>query len=306
MISSSLFDVQINGFAGIDFQSMDLSKEQIKLAVYKLAEHQTSKFFLTLITDRIDSLCFKLEKIEQFREEDPEIARAICGYHIEGPWISPKLGFRGAHNHQYMEVPCFKNFQRLQKSANGHIRLITLAPELAGSESFIRELSQQGVQISLGHTDASEKEIDRAYQAGAKFCTHLGNGVPLQMHRHDNVVQRLLAHEGLYAFFIPDGIHLPPYVLKNFFKIKGEDRALFTTDCMSAAGAPTGHYRIGEHIVEVGADRVVRMPGSESFAGSALTPDQGVENIMRWLNLSKEKAEAFFSTKVASLFGINF
>lgn len=108
-----------------------------------------------------------------------------------------------------MRSPDWKTFERLQSAAGGNIRLVTLAPELSGSIPFIRDLVSAGVQVSLGHSHASEAQIDAAIEAGAKFCTHLGNGVPAELPRHDNVMQRLLARDELYAFFIPDGIHLP-------------------------------------------------------------------------------------------------
>jgi N-acetylglucosamine-6-phosphate deacetylase len=160
------------------------------------------------------------------------------------------------------------------------------------------------VQVSLGHTNASDAEIDAAIKAGARFCTHLGNGVPNEMPRHDNVTQRLLSRDGLAAFFIPDGIHLPPFVLKNFFRAKPRGKALFTTDCMAAAGAPPGIYRVAHHELEVGGDRVVRSPGSSSFAGSALSPDEGVRNIRRWLDLEENEANRLFSSAIAEAFGI--
>lgn len=197
------------------------------------------------------------------------------------------------------------DFNTLQRAANGKIRLVSLAPEWPDSPAFIRELVSQGVHVSLGHTNASDAQIDAAVKAGARFCTHLGNGVPQMLPRHHNVIQRLLARDELVAFLIPDGIHLPPPVLKNFFRAKPEGKALFTTDCMSAAGAPTGRYSLGGTKVKVGADRIVRKPGESCFAGSSLAPDEGVENIQRWLGLKPENARALFSTDVAKAFGID-
>jgi N-acetylglucosamine-6-phosphate deacetylase len=300
----SLFDIQVNGFAGVDFQQADLSAADVRRAVDSLASHQTLRFFATLITDGVESLAAKFENLERIRAEDATVAAAICGYHLEGPWLSPEAGYRGAHEPQYMGPPCIRDFRRLQKAANGHIKLLTIAPEHSGSAGFIREVTAQGVAVSIGHSNASEADIDAAISAGARFCTHLGNGVPAQLHRHDNVIQRLLARDELTAFFIPDGIHLPPAVLKNFFRAKPPGKALFTTDCMAAAGAPSGIYTIAHHELEVGEDRVVRMPGSSQFAGSALEPDRGVANIQRWLNLSPDKARALLSTAVADAFGI--
>lgn len=300
----SLFDIQVNGFAGVDFQQTDLSAEELRRAVDGLAAHETGRFFLTLITDSVDSLCRKFRNAESLRKSDPTVAAAVCGYHLEGPWLSPEVGYRGAHDPQFMAPPRIADFERLQESAGGQIRLLTLAPELPGSEGFISRVVRSGVEVSLGHTNATDEEISRAIGAGARFCTHLGNGVPTEMHRHDNVTQRLLARDELTAFFIPDGIHLPPGVLKNFFRAKPRGRALFTTDCMAAAGAVPGRYRIAHMEVEVGSDRVVRAPGSKTFAGSALSPDEGVENLEQWLGLSEREARELFSTSIASAFGI--
>lgn len=294
----NLFDIQINGFAGIDFQQPSLTAAQLRTAVDALAAHGTPQFFPTLVTDAIPALQKKFENFERIRSEDAVVAEAICGYHLEGPWLSPEPGYRGAHNAQYMGPPDRADFDLLQKAAGGRIRLVTVAPEWPGSSEFIRHLRACGLHISLGHTQASMGEIDAAIEAGAKFCTHLGNGVPADLHRHHNVIQRLLSRDELTAFFIPDGIHVPPFTLQNFFRAKPPGRALFTTDCMAAAGAPPGRYTIGEVLVEVGEDRVVRQPGQTNFAGSALAPDEGVANIQKWLGLSATTAEALFSTDV--------
>ncbi len=303
-MKSSLFDIQVNGFAGVDFQQPDLAAADLRRAVDALAVHETSRFFVTLITDSIDSLCQKLHNLERIRAEDPAVGEAVCGYHIEGPWLSPEPGYRGAHDPQFMGPPSIEAFVRLQAAAGGQIKLLTLAPEHPGSAKVIRYLAGSKVAVSLGHTNASDADIDAAIEAGARFCTHLGNGVPLEMHRHQNVTQRLLARDELTAFFIPDGIHLPPSVLKNFFCAKPPGKALFTTDCMAAAGAPPGVYLIAHHELSVGEDRVVRSPGSSSFAGSALAPDEGVRNVGRWLSLDEAQARMLFSTTVADAFGI--
>ena len=260
----------------MDFQQPDLSAADLRRAVDGLAAHETRRFFLTLITDGICSLCAKLQNLERIRSADPVVGEAACGYHIEGPWLSPEPGYRGAHDPRHMGSPDIADFDRLQEAAGGHIKLLTLAPELPGSSDVIRHVVRSGVEVALGHTNASDANIDKAIEAGARFCTHLGNGVPSEIHRHNNVTQRLLARDELTAFFIPDGIHLPPFVLKNFFRAKPVGKALFTTDCMAAAGAPPGRYRVAHHDLEVGEDRVVRSPGTSSFAGSALAPDEGV------------------------------
>lgn len=302
---ASLFDIQINGFAGVDFQSADLDAGEVRRAVDALAAHDTLRFFPTFITDSLERLEAKFARFEDIRRQDSVVRESACGYHLEGPWLSCEPGFHGAHNPKYMGPPDYAAFQRLQAAAGGNIKLLTVAPEWPGSADFIRKVVADGVAVSLGHTDADDAAIDAAIAAGARFCTHLGNGVPEMMHRHNNVMHRLLARDELTAFLIPDGIHLPPAVLKNFFRAKPDGRVLFTTDCMSAAGAPNGTYRIGEVEVCVGSDRVVRQPGGKGFAGSALTPDEGVANVARWLGTGEEKARALFSAAVASAFGIS-
>lgn len=304
MIRQTLFDTQINGFAGVDFQSPSLSLVDLQRAVKALAEHGSERFFLTLITDGTDELEAKFARIEGLRQQDPELAEAICGYHLEGPWLSPEEGYRGAHDPQHMGPPDLRTFERIQKAAGGNIRLLTLAPEWPGSPAFIREVVASGVQVSLGHTQAKDADIDAAIEAGARFCTHLGNGVPSQLHRHDNVIQRLLARDELIAFFIPDGIHIPPATLKNFVRAKPKDKVLFTTDCMAAAGAPPGRYHLAKLELEVGEDRVVRMPGASHFAGSALCPDEAVKNAVRWLGWTETDVRSAYSSHVAKAFGL--
>ncbi len=301
----SLFDIQVNGFAGVDFQQPALTTAQMRHAVDALAAHDTGSIFATLITDAIDSLRAKFANLERIRAENPVVAAAVCGYHLEGPWLSAEPGYRGAHDPQFMGAPDPRHFDLLQAAAGGHIRVVTLAPELPGSPEFIRHLRACGVHVSLGHTNASMREIEAAIDAGARFCTHLGNGVPAEMPRHDNVVQRLLSFDELTAFFIPDGIHLPPFVLKNFFRAKPAGKAMFTTDCMAAAGASPGRYTLGTVELEVGSDRVVRQPGRPNFAGSALAADEGVANVAAWLGLDLAEARALFSERITESFNLD-
>jgi N-acetylglucosamine-6-phosphate deacetylase len=299
----SLFDLQVNGFAGVDFQTVELSLPDLRRAVEALRACQTHRFLLTLITDEIEALAAKFKHIQELRAQDPLIAETICGYHLEGPFLSSEDGYRGAHPGGLQLAPDWEAFRQLQTAAGGRIKLLTIAPELPGSAEFIAEAAQAGVVVSLGHTNATDAQIEAAIRAGAKLCTHLGNGVPQTLHRHENVVQRLVARDELTACFIPDGVHLPPAVLRNFFRAKPRGKVLFTTDAVSAAGAPPGRYTVGSLKVE-SKDGVVRQPGRKNFAGSCLTPDQGVTNAARWLGISTSEARSMFSTQAAALFGV--
>ena len=273
--------------------------------VSALERHRMTAILFTLITDRVEALCRKLERIEVIRQRDKRVSDVVRGYHLEGPWISSEPGYHGAHSVELVSRPSLEDYRRLRDAAGGHLKLITLAPEVDGCLPVIEAATADGIRVALGHTNASNETIDAAIQAGATLATHLGNGVPSLLPRHDNIIQRLLARDELIACFIPDGIHLPPFVLKNFVRAKTPGRVFFTTDCMSAAGGPPGRYTIGPHEVEVGEDGIVHLPGDTRFAGSSLTLDLGVANIMRWFDLDIASAIEICSTAPARHFGID-
>ncbi len=298
------FDFQVNGFGGVDFQSDTLTRDELEHAVATLRRHGVAAIFATLITENVESLCRRLEQFEGFCAASPAIKQMIAGYHVEGPWLNPEAGYRGAHPADAMHAPSLAEFERLQAAARGRVKLITLAPEWPGSPECIAAITRAGVHVSLGHTNASAAQIDDAIRAGARFCTHLGNGAPLQMHRHDNIIQRLLARDELIACFIPDGVHLPPFVLKNLVRAKPPGRVLFTTDAMSGAGAGPGRYRIGRLEIEVGDDGIARQPGGQGFAGSTLTPDDGVRRCAEYLGFTPEESARLWSTVAAEAFGV--
>ena len=299
-----LFDFQVNGFGGVDFQQDDLSRSALRQAVRCLRAHGVGAIFATLITDEVDRLCRRLEHLENLCQEDPEISGMMAGYHLEGPWLSPEPGFRGAHPPEAMHAPDRVEFDRLQAAARGRVRLVTLAPEWPGSADFIAAVAGCGVSVALGHTNASESDIDAAIGAGARFCTHLGNAVPALLPRYGNVIQRLLARDELTACLIPDGVHLPPFVLQNFFRAKPPGRVLFTTDAMAGAAAPPGRYSLGRLQIAVGADGIARQPGGTGVAGSTLTPDDGVRRCASYLGLTLEEARRLWSTEAAIAFGV--
>lgn len=303
-LATSLFDLQINGYAGVDFQNPDLTQADLRRAIDAMRAAQTHRILLTLITDEMDALARKFAQVEKYRAADPVLAETICGYHLEGPFMSPEDGYRGAHPGECMRAPDLAVFQRLQDAAGGNIRLLTIAPEWPGSPEFIAAVIAQKVVLSLGHTNASEEQIDEAIRAGATMITHLGNGTPVTLPRHNNVIQRLLARDELTACLIPDGAHLPPFTVRNFFRAKPRGKVLLTTDAMAAAGAPPGRYRIGRLEVE-SRDGFVRAPGSANLAGSCLAPAQGVANAAKWIGIPEAEARAMFSTSVAAHFGIS-
>jgi N-acetylglucosamine-6-phosphate deacetylase len=299
-----LFDFQVNGFAGVDFQRDELTGVELRRAVSAIRRHGVGRFFVALITDEIDRLRRRLERIEAYCSADPFCREAVAGYHMEGPWLSPEEGYRGAHPPGPMRAPRLTDFAQLQEAANGRIRLVTLAPEHPGSEEFIAAVVGGGSHVSLGHTAANDEQIDRAIRAGARFCTHLGNGVPAMLPRHDNVMQRLLARDELTACFIPDGVHIPPAVLRNLVRAKPPGRVLFTTDAMAGAGAPTGRYTLGQLVVDIDARGVARQPGGSGLAGSTLTPAEGVRLTAYYLGMSLAESRRLWSAAPIEAFGV--
>lgn len=296
------FDLQVNGFGGVDFQRTP-SLEEVRYACEQLVNRQMTQILATFITCESAALVEKLKRFEDYRRQDSLIRDVIVGYHLEGPYLSAEVGYRGAHRGDLMKDPDWDEFQKDQEAAHGKIRLVTLAPERKSSAKFIQRATGSGVRISLGHTNASAQEIDVAIESGATLCTHLGNGCPAEMHRHDNIIQRLLSRDELIACLIPDGIHLPPNVLKNFYRAKAEGRVILTTDAMAAAGAGPGKYTIGELELEVLEDEVVRLPGASNFAGSALSLDEGVCRAQQWLGVSRDTVIRMASSTPAIALG---
>lgn len=302
--SPALFDLQVNGFAGVDFQADAPSLASLEHAARALHAHHTPRILFTLITDRVDTLCRRLAHVESLRLRSPLLRDTFVGYHLEGPWLSAQPGFHGAHPADLMRHPSVADADRLIDASGGHLRLVTLAPELPEADTVIAHLVSRDVRVAIGHSDASDSDLDRAIAAGLTLCTHLGNAVPALLPRHDNIIQRLLARDALTAVFIPDGLHLPPSTLRNFVRAKPPGQVLFTTDCMAAAAAPPGRYTLGPLSLEVGPDHIVRQPGKPNFAGSALTLDHAVDNIIRLLDWSPDDARAACSSRVASALGL--
>lgn len=268
-------DIQCNGFAGVDFNSPELDAADYAHALSRLKETGCTVVLPTLITADEPSL---VRGFDQLRRLPPRLSDGtrIPGFHMEGPFISPVDGARGAHPLAAVRKPDLALWRRLQGAASGRIRMVTLAPEAQGAVEFISVLRKEGVIPALGHCMATADEIKNAARAGALLSTHIGNGCPALMDRHRNPVLAQLAEDRLGASYIPDGIHLPPEAFQTFWRAKQGGPRILTTDCMSAAWAPPGIYTIGSITTEVAGDGVVRLPGTAAFAGSALTMNRAV------------------------------
>lgn len=302
LVAEAFFDIQVNGFAGIDFNRPTLSAEALRRAMLAMRRTGVARFLPTVITASLPSMEGTLQAIARARDEDPDLAYAIPGIHLEGPFLAPDDGPRGAHPAAWILDPDWDVFRRLQDAGRGLIRLVTVAPERPGAIGLTWQLRQAGMVVGIGHTDATDKDIDQAVEAGAWISTHLGNGAHALLPRHRNYIQKQLATDALMASLICDGHHLPDYVVKNMLRCKGPDRVVLITDAMAAAAAQPGTYRLGEVLAEVGPDGYVRLPGTPYLAGSALTMDRAVENCARFAGLTIPEAARMASRHPRQLF----
>jgi N-acetylglucosamine-6-phosphate deacetylase len=277
------FDPQVNGFGGVDFNGRSLTADDLHRAALTLASSGVTAFFPTLTTAAAEKTMARLRLLSRAGEKDPLWRRMAIGIHLEGPYLSPEEGFRGAHPAEDIRPPQWEEFRKFQEEAGGQIRLITLAPETAGAIPFIEKAAGAGVVVGLAHTNATEEILEEAFRAGAGLSCHLGNGAHLFLPRHRNPIQKQLAMDGLRASLIADGVRLPDYVVKNFIRAKGAGRVILTTDSMAGAGAPAGRYTIGSVEVEIEEEGgPARFPGTPYLAGSTLTMDRAVSNVIRF------------------------
>ncbi len=304
-LAPTLFDLQINGYGGVDFQRDDhLTEELLLSAARQMRRDGCGRFFFTLITDEWPKLMARVRRAKALRDANSELRAAMAGWHIEGPFLSPEIGFKGAHNPAVMRDATESDIRELRAATGNDPVLITVAPERGGALEAIRLAVSLGMVVSLGHTNAPVETMQAAVAAGARGFTHLGNGIPQQLDRHDNVLWRVFDTPGLVPSLIPDTYHVSPMLFRHMHRALPPERIYYTTDAMSAAGAPPGRYTIGSIELEVGADQIVRQPGKPNFAGSALKPIDGITRAAQMLGKSWREVWPHFSQRPAELMGL--
>ena len=282
----TFFDLQVNGYAGVDFNQDALGADALHLACERLEADGVGGFLATIITDDLDAMCGRLSALVSLRERDPVARRLIAGLHIEGPFINDADGYRGAHPRDAIRPASVDAMSRLLDAGAGLTRVVTLAPERDEGFAVTRMLAARGIIVSAGHTDASIDELRGAIDAGLTMFTHVGNGCPMQMHRHDNIVQRALSlADQLWLCFIADGAHVPFVALGNYLRLAGE-RAVVVSDSIAPAGLGPGRYTLGRWDIVVGDDMVPRAPDRSHFVGSGVTMRKSADNLRGALRLS--------------------
>ncbi len=299
----AFFDLQINGYAGTDFCSKDVTLEEFRHACDALKEDGIEGILATLITDSLEALEAKLKKMVRFREEDSVIREMVKGFHVEGPFISPLTGYVGAHPAAWVRPAEVDSAARLLEAGKGLVRLMTLAPEHDQGAATTRYLADQGVVVSAGHCDPDLDTLKAAIDAGLSMITHLGNGCPVVLPRHDNFIQRVLSlSDRLWLCFIPDGAHVPFFALRNYIRLAGIERTIVTSDAIMAAGLGPGVYQLSGEPVEIDEKGVARRPGSANLAGSTIRGPQVALNLREELGFSESEIyQVFHDNPLAAL-----
>jgi len=294
LIAPGFVDLQVNGFAGVDYNDPTVTHEAVAASIQRLFRTGVARFFPTIITGAPERMTGALRRLAEAKREFlrcgmPE-GDAIVGFHVEGPHISPEDGPRGAHPLAHVRPPDWEEFQRWQEAAAGDVRLVTLSPEYDDAPRYISALARAGVVISIGHTRASSEQIAAAADAGATMSTHLGNGAHSTLHKTSNYIWDQLAEDRLTASFISDGIHVPQPFLTGAIRIKGVNRCVLVTDAVSPAMCRPGPYYLGELPVDLLAGNRVVLRGADRLAGSVLTMDRAVANCVRLGGVSLQDA----------------
>lgn len=303
-----LVDLQVNGYAGIDFNGADdvFTPETFHMIREKMNSRGVLVSLPTFITAspaRLESNCRAYAKLV---ESDAELAAAFPKLHIEGPFISSVEGPRGAHPLEHAINPANAPdlMGRLQEASGGRLAIITLAPELPGALDLIAWCRDNGIVSAVGHTNATSAEIRAGAEAGLVMSTHLGNGSHQMLPRMDNYLQAQLAEDGLFASFIADGHHVPFFTLKNFIRAKRFEKTVLVSDAIMAADCGPGRYQLGDFEVEVSETLRCTKVGHAGLAGSALTMDLGVINTALHTDATFEEAWTMASARPAQLVGI--
>jgi N-acetylglucosamine-6-phosphate deacetylase len=285
-IAPAFCDVQINGCLGHSFGAASLTIEQVRAIVSECRRHGISELCPTLITASADDLLHGFQTLRRACETDADLVRALIGFHLEGPFLSPADGPRGAHPLAHIRDPDWGEFRRLQDAAGGRIRMVTLAPERPGAIALIERLVAAGVVVAIGHTAAAARNIRAAIAAGARLSTHLGNGSHAMLPRHENYLWEQLAADDLWASIIVDGHHLPAAVVQSIVRAKTPSRLLLTCDASPLAGLPPGRYRQWDHDLDILPEGKIVVAGTPYLAGSWAFTDMCVRNVMAFAGLA--------------------
>ena len=263
------FDLQLNGYKGVDFNGDDLTGESLRQACAAVRADGGGQMLATVITDRLEQMTARIRRLVELRTSDPLVREVLVGIHVEGPFISPLPGFVGAHPAEHVLPATVEAAEQLVAAGEGLVRVVTLAPEQDADCRTIRWLTDQGIVVSAGHCNPAPDVLDRAVDHGLTAFTHLGNGCPLTLHRHDNIIQRVLAADRLrWVMVIADGVHLPPLLVRTIIRAVGIDRMIAVSDATAAGGMGAGRFTLASRPVVVDANGAAWAPDRSHLVGS--------------------------------------
>ncbi len=299
------FDLQVNGYDGADFCDPKLTPEALHKACQSLEEDGVGGILATVITDHMDALCAKLENLVKLREADGLAKRIIQGFHIEGPFLNAEPGYIGAHPPEAVKPANVEDAKRLLEAAGGLAKLVTLAPENDPGYETTRFLADRGVVVSAGHCNPDLHHLERAVDAGLSMFTHLGNGCPVVLPRHDNIIQRVLSlSDRIWVCFIPDGAHVDFFALANYLKVAGLERSIMVTDAIMAAKLGPGFYTLSGMRVVIDEKGVARKPGSPNLAGSTVTMPEVRTKLASNLGLTEREIDKLICENPRKALGV--
>jgi N-acetylglucosamine-6-phosphate deacetylase len=299
VLAPGFIDIHIHGGAGHDVMETDeAAREKIER---QLARHGVTAYLPTTVTAPQDRILHALEHLgKAVTHSSRNIGRAVpVGIHLEGPFISHAK--RGVHPPASLVPPSPAALDRFWQASVGTIRMMTVAPELPGAIETIAHARALGVHSSLGHSNATYAEARAGIAAGADHATHTFNAMRPLDHRDPGILGAILEDTALTADIIADGIHVDPSVIRLFLRVKGEDGAILITDAISATGMPDGTYSLGGFAVQVKGNRC-ELEGK--LAGSVLTLDRAVRNVMDFAGWKLQQAVKLATLNPAKLLGI--
>jgi N-acetylglucosamine-6-phosphate deacetylase len=305
-IAPGFIDNQINGFAGVSFAfgESDLTAEGIEKATRELWNKGVTSYLPTLTTNSTEVL-YQNFKILSQAVDNKNLLGSIPGFHLEGPYINPEDGYRGAHPKQFVKLPDWNEFMKFHEASGKNILQVTLAPEMEGALDFISKCSREGIVVALGHHNADMKTVTAAIDRGAKIATHLGNGAANMINRHYNPFWPQLADDRLHISIIGDGFHLLPEEIQVFYKVKGVEKTVITSDVTHYAALEPGEYKTSTgETIELTKDGMLRLPAQNVLYGSASPITKGVGFVMKVTGCTLAEAVQMASTNPAKLYNL--
>ncbi len=301
LVSPGFIDVQVNGYAGVSFTDDDLSVDGIKKATEGLWKEGVTTFLPTIITADAPTIISNLKTLSKSLN-DAKLKKTMPGFFLEGPYISPEDGFRGAHNAEFVRTPDWREFQSFIDASGSRIIKTTVAPEMEGAMEFIDQCRKAGIVVAIGHHNGTADQIHEAAQRGAWISTHLGNGCANMIHRHNNPLWAQMADDRLTPTIIADGFHLNPDELSVFYKVKGAHNLLLISDITKLAGLPPGEYDWNGKTVLLTPEGKLRLPDLDVLAGASFSIRKGIGNMIKYTGCSMEEAIQMASSNQARMF----